>query len=84
MNNKKVLKIGNIFTFAEDRLIEKVKRGDIYTYSVGDVIDQAIRVRAYLDKNPNPKIPTQTKEERKFNEAKRVLMTYYLRKKHNE
>ena len=81
MNTKKVLKIGNIFTFAEDRLIEKVKRGDIYTYSVGDVIDHAIKVRKYLDKNPNPKIPTQTKEERKFSDKKRNLMNYYLRKR---
>ena len=65
MNTKKYLKTGNLFTFAENRLMTLVKRGDIYSYSLLDVIDQAVKVRKYLDKHPNPKIPTQTKEEKK-------------------
>jgi hypothetical protein len=66
MNTKKTISINNIIWFAEERLIQKVKRGDILSYSVADVIDNAIKVRKYLDQNPRPKIPTQTKEERRF------------------
>ena len=66
MNTKKFIEIGNIFDFAEARLIEKDKRGDIYGYTLADIIDQAVRVRKYMDNHPKGlKIPTMTKEERK-------------------
>jgi hypothetical protein len=66
MNTTHILKCNNIIEFAEKRLAEKVKRGDILSYSTIDVIANAIKVRKYLDQNPRPKIPTQTKEERRF------------------
>lgn len=78
--NTRVLRIGNIFTFAEDRLIAKIKRGEIYSYSALDIIDNAIKVRKYLDKNPRPKIPKQTKEEAKHSNLLCKMREYYGRK----
>jgi len=82
MNTKKFIAIGNIFEFAEARLQKKVSRGDMEYYTELDVIDNAIKIRKYLDNHKGRiKIPTMTKEERRFSEAKRVLRTYYLKKK---
>lgn len=64
---KKFIQIGNIFDFAEARLQKKVSRGDIEYYTINDVIDNAIKIRKYLDKNPRGlTIPTRTKEERRL------------------
>ena len=79
MNNVKRIKIGNIFKFAEKRLMDKIKRGDIYSYSLLDVIDNAIKVRKYLDINPCPKIPSLTPEEKRLNQLKR-MRRYYIKK----
>jgi hypothetical protein len=51
MNTKKFIEIGNIFEFAEARLQKKVSRGDMEYYTALDVIDNAIKIRKYLDKN---------------------------------
>jgi hypothetical protein len=63
---KKFIEIGNIFEFAEARLQKKVSRGDMEYYTANDVINNAVKIREYMDKNPKGlKIPTQTKEERR-------------------
>lgn len=64
MNKSRVLKTGNLLTFAEDRLIAKVKRGDIHSYSMFDIIDNAIKVRNYLDKHKRLIIPKLSKSEK--------------------
>jgi len=80
MNTKKFIEIGNIFDFAEARLQKKVSRGDMEYYTALDVIDNAVKIREYLDKNGGRiKIPTQTKEERRFNDAKRKMRDYWGR-----
>jgi hypothetical protein len=81
MNTKKYIKVGNIFEFSEDRLIAKIKRGDIDTYSVSDIIEGAIKVRKYMDKNPEGlKIPNVTPEERRIKDLKAKRQGYYLTK----
>lgn len=80
MNTKKFIKIENIFEFAEARLQKKVSRGDMEYYTANDVIDNAIKIREYMDKHKGRiKIPTQTKEERLFNDAKRKMRDYWGR-----
>jgi len=66
MNTKKFIEIGNIFEFAETRLIKKVNQGLMRSYTALDVINGAVKIREYMDKNPRGlKIPTMTKEERR-------------------
>jgi len=66
MNTKKFIEIGNIFEFAEARLIKKVNQGLMRGYTALDVINGAVKIREYMDKNPRGlKIPTMTKEERR-------------------
>ncbi len=77
MNTIKFIKIGNLFEFAEKRLQELVKREDLYSYSLMDIINMAVKVRKYLDKHPKGlKIPTQTPEERKYLSNKRKKINY--------
>jgi len=78
MRTKKIIKIGNLFEFAENRLIERVKRGDISGYSLLDIIDNAVKVRKHLDKFGKIIIPKLTREEiKKNNRASR--QRYYLK-----
>lgn len=80
MNTKKFIEIGNIFEFAEARLIKKVNQGLMRSYTALDVIDSAVKIREYMDKNPRGlKIPTMTKEERRLMILK-SRMNYYYRK----
>jgi hypothetical protein len=82
MNTKKFIKIGNIFDFAEERLQKKVSRGDMEYYTALDVIDNAIKIRKYLDNHPKGlKIPTQTKEER-IAQKRKTNMKYYFKRKY--
>lgn len=76
---KKFIEIGNLFEFAEERLQKKVSRGDMEYYTTLDVIDNAVKIREYLDKNPKGlKIPTQTKEERQAI-TRQSRMNYYYK-----
>ena len=76
---KKFIEIGNIIEFAENRLQNLVSRGDMEYYTAIDVINNAVKIREYLDKNPKGlKIPTQTKEER-LAIKRQVRMNYYYR-----
>jgi hypothetical protein len=78
MNTKKLITISNLFEFAEARLQNLVSRGDMEYYTALDVIDNAIKIREYLDKNPKGlKIPTQTKEERREMIRKSRMNYYY-------
>lgn len=75
---KLFIEIGNIFEFAESRLQKKVSRGDMEYYTAVDVIDNAVKIREYLDNhNGRIKIPTQTKEERKFQKRKTNMQYYW-------
>jgi len=78
MNKSRVLKTGNLIEFAEDRLIAKVKRGDIYSYSILDIIDNAVKVRKYLDKNKKLSLPKMTKKEIR-KKANINRMNYYFK-----
>jgi hypothetical protein len=60
----RTIKAGNLFTFSENRLQQKLKRGDISGYSVLDIIEGAYKVRKYLDKHKFLKVPALTKEEK--------------------
>ncbi len=72
MNTKKFIEVGNLFNFAENRLQKKVNKGEMEFYTRLDVIDNAIKLRKYLDKHPEGlKIPKQTTEERKYFDRKR-------------
>ncbi len=48
---KKFIEIGNIFDFAEARLQNLVSRGDMEYYTAVDVVNNAVKIREYLDKN---------------------------------
>jgi len=75
---KLFIEIGNIFEFAQARLQKKVSRGDMEYYTALDVIDNAIKIREYMDKNEGRiKIPTQTKEERREMIRKSRMNCYY-------
>jgi len=65
MNKTRTMKVNNLIEFAENRLITKVKRGEIYSYSVGDILDNALKLRRYMDTKKNDKIiiPKMNKEE---------------------
>lgn len=64
---KKFIEIGNIFEFAEARLQKKVSQNVMRYYTTLDIINNAVKIREYLDKNPRGlKIPTQTKEEKRY------------------
>ena len=78
MNKSRVLKTGNLIEFAENRLIAKVKRGEIYSYSILDIIDNAVKVRKYLDKNKKLTIPKMTKKE-VLKKATINRMNYYYK-----
>ena len=78
MNTKKFIEIGNIFELAEARLQKKVSKGDMEYYTAIDVINNAVKIRKYLDKNEGRiKIPTQTKEERRAMIRKSRMNCYY-------
>jgi len=66
MNKKHIFKPKSLFAIAEDRLIEKVKRGEIKDYSISDIIELSINARKYIDKNPVLKIPSLTAEEKRL------------------
>jgi hypothetical protein len=76
---RKIIRVGNLFEFAEKRLIQKLKRGDISGYSMLDIIDYAIKVRRYLDRHGQIIIPFLTEEEKKRNQ-KFSRHRYYLKK----
>lgn len=78
MNKSRVLKTGNLIEFAENRLIAKVKRGEIHSYSILDIIDNAVKVRKYLDKNKKLTIPKMTKKE-VLKKATINRMNYYYK-----
>ena len=46
-------KIGNLFFLAEKRLIREKKLGLIPCYTELDIIEYAIKIRKWLDNNPN-------------------------------
>ena len=61
--------IGNLFELAEKRLIREKKLGIISCYTIVDIIDYAIEIRRFLDRNPPSaikKIMTLTKKELKI------------------
>ena len=45
-------KIGNLFELAEKQLIKEKLAGQIPCYTLSDVIEYAILIRKWLDKNP--------------------------------
>lgn len=78
MNKPRVLKVDNLIEFSENRLIAKVKRGEIHSYSVLDIIDNAVKVRKYLDKYGKLQIPKLTKKE-VLKKATINRMNYYYK-----
>jgi len=74
----RTIKVDNLFTFAEDRLQQKLKRGDISGYSVLDIIDGAYKVRKYLDKHKFLKVPALTKEEKIRRNVLAVIRSHEL------
>jgi hypothetical protein len=84
----KTIKVKNLFRFAEDRLIQKVKRNELDGYSIVDIIDSAYKVRQYLDKHKVLKIPKLTKAEKikqhrisasKYQESNKDKISLYQR-----
>jgi hypothetical protein len=73
-------KIGNLFKLAEKQLIKEKKLGIIPCYTVTDVIEYAILIRQWLDRNPRKinQIIKLTREELKRNNRK-SRKRYYLR-----
>jgi hypothetical protein len=78
MNKKRVIKVGNLFEFAENRLIKRLQKGEIFGYSELDVIVNAIKLREHLDKYGKLIIPTLTREEIK-NKNRVSRHRYFLR-----
>jgi len=79
MRTKIEIKVGNIFEFAEKRLMQKIKKGEIETYSMLDIIDKAIEVRKYLDKHKRKiLIPNLNREEIK-RKNKECRHRYFLK-----
>ena len=73
-------KTGNLFELAEKRLIKEKREGIIPCYTALDVIEYAIEIRRWLDKNPRRinQVMKLTKEEtRRNNRACR--RRYYLK-----
>jgi hypothetical protein len=58
-------KISNLFELAETQLIKEKRQGKIPCYTISDVIDYAIKIRRFLDNNPNriKKIMKLSKQE---------------------
>jgi hypothetical protein len=78
LNMKRIIKTTNLFEFAENRLIARVKKGDIGSYSVADIIDNAVKVRKYLDKHKKLIIPKMSILERKQKNLK-YRQRYYFK-----
>lgn len=84
----RTIQVGNLFTFSENRLQQKLKRGDISDYSVLDIIDGACKVRKYLDKHKFLKISKTPEEKRKaqllanqrYKEANKCKISVYNKK----
>ena len=75
---KKIIKVGNLFEFAQNRLLLRLRRGEITGFTFDDVIDNMIKVRKYLDKYGKLKISNLTDEEKKKN-TNESRKRYYLK-----
>jgi len=72
----RIINAGNLFTFSENRLQQKLKRGDILSYSVSDIIEGAYKVRKYLDKHKRLIIPKLSKSEKIQDNRQRNKLRY--------
>ena len=75
-----MFKTGNLFELAELQLIKEKKAGVIPFYTALDVIEYAILIRKWLDKNPKKihQVMKLTREELKRNN-KSSRRRYYLK-----
>ena len=78
---EKYINPGNLFVFAENRLRQRVKKEEIYSYSMLEIIDNAIKLREYLDNNPlGIALPNKNKSD-KIISRKEVNRKYYLKRR---
>lgn len=69
-----MVRIGNLFDLAEKRLIMEQKEGKILFYTESDIIEYAIEIRKWLDKNPKKikEVLKLTEKQLKVNHRKAV------------
>lgn len=77
-----MLKTGNLFHLAETQLIKEKLAGIIPCYTAEDVLEYAIEIRKWLDKNHRKigQITKMTMPQRKL-KRKTYLHQYYMEKK---
>ena len=72
----------DLFTLAEQQLIKEKKEGIIPIYTLEDVIEYAIYIRKWLDKNEKQvkKVMTILTEKQRNEIRKKYRQEYYLTK----